>query len=66
MGDIEFQHLIEFTGSDELGDDEDAGPGRRSSRTRGGDHRHGHHDVQSRNHRPRAQLREVQGDRERG
>jgi len=24
MGDIEFQHLIEFTGSDELGDDEDA------------------------------------------
>ncbi|GAB3665648.1 precorrin-8X methylmutase [Halopiger thermotolerans] len=24
MGDIEFQHLIEFTGADELGDDEDA------------------------------------------
>ncbi|WP_440769683.1 precorrin-8X methylmutase [Natronorubrum sp. DTA28] len=24
MGDIEFQHLIEFSGSDELGDDEDA------------------------------------------
>ncbi len=24
MGDIEFQHLIEFTGSDEQGDDEDA------------------------------------------
>src|SRR6056297_726021 len=24
MGDIEFQHLIEFTGSDDLGDDEDA------------------------------------------
>ncbi|MDQ2052020.1 precorrin-8X methylmutase [Natronolimnohabitans sp. A-GB9] len=24
MGDIEFQHLIEFTGSDEIGDDEDA------------------------------------------
>ncbi|QLG47522.1 precorrin-8X methylmutase [Natrinema halophilum] len=24
MGDIEFQHLIEFTGSDALGDDEDA------------------------------------------
>lgn len=24
MGDIEFQHLIEFTGSDEVGDDEDA------------------------------------------
>jgi len=24
IGDIEFQHLIEFTGSDELGDDEDA------------------------------------------
>src|SRR6056297_2919872 len=24
MGDIEFQHLIEFTGRDELGDDEDA------------------------------------------
>ena len=24
MGDIEFQHLLEFTGSDEIGDDEDA------------------------------------------
>ena len=24
MGDIEFQHLIEFTGSDDVGDDEDA------------------------------------------
>ncbi|AGB32516.1 Precorrin-8X methylmutase CbiC/CobH [Natrinema pellirubrum DSM 15624] len=24
MGDIEFQHLVEFTGSDDLGDDEDA------------------------------------------
>ncbi|RKD97616.1 precorrin-8X methylmutase [Halopiger aswanensis] len=24
MGDIEFQHLIEFTGADDLGDDEDA------------------------------------------